>query len=79
MSERTIYTPKESEGFEAPARGRLEETGIVLVVGSGQMDIGRADTPIGNGRAMAVLCRPRGARLAVADRDLRKPPKRRWP
>ena len=57
----------ESNGL-APGRGRL--TGKrVLVVGGGQMDIGEADTPIGNGRAMCVLFAREGATVAVADRD----------
>jgi NAD(P)-dependent dehydrogenase (short-subunit alcohol dehydrogenase family) len=34
------------------------------------MDIGEADTPIGNGRAMSVLFAREGAGVAVADRDL---------
>jgi NAD(P)-dependent dehydrogenase (short-subunit alcohol dehydrogenase family) len=38
-------------------------------VGGGQMDIGEPDTPIGNGRAISVLCAREGARVAVADRD----------
>ena len=58
--------PAESKG-EAPgprtAAGRR-----VLVVGGGQMDIGEADTPIGNGRAISVLLRAK-APVAVADRD----------
>jgi NAD(P)-dependent dehydrogenase (short-subunit alcohol dehydrogenase family) len=67
MSERTTYTPKESAGT-APGRGRL--TGRrVLVVGGGQMDIGEDDTPIGNGRAIAVLFAREGAAVAVADRS----------
>jgi NAD(P)-dependent dehydrogenase (short-subunit alcohol dehydrogenase family) len=33
------------------------------------MDIGEADTPIGNGRAISVLCAREGAKVAVADRD----------
>ena len=57
MSERVVHTPPESQG-DAPARGRL--TGRrVLVVGGGQMEIGEADTPIGNGRAMASCSRAR--------------------
>ena len=68
MSERQPYTSDESKGI-APGRGRL--TGRrVLVVGGGQMDIGEADTPIGNGRAISVLFAREGAALAVADRDL---------
>ena len=69
MSERTVHIPKESAG-EAPGRGRLEGRRI-LVVGGGQQDIGEPDTPIGNGRATAVLFAREGARVAVADRDLK--------
>jgi NAD(P)-dependent dehydrogenase (short-subunit alcohol dehydrogenase family) len=67
MSERTAYTPKESTGA-APGRGRLQGR-RVLVVGGGQMDIGEDDTPIGNGRAIAVLFAREGAAVAVADRS----------
>src|ERR1700749_4181291 len=67
MTERQPYTPNESQGT-APARGRLTGKRI-LVVGGGQMDIGEADTPIGNGRAMSVLFAREGANVAVADRD----------
>jgi NAD(P)-dependent dehydrogenase (short-subunit alcohol dehydrogenase family) len=67
MSERSQHMPKESAGT-APGRGRLEGR-RVLVVGGGQMDIGEPDTPIGNGRAISVLCAREGARVAVADRD----------
>jgi NAD(P)-dependent dehydrogenase (short-subunit alcohol dehydrogenase family) len=41
----------------------------VLVVGGGQQDHGLADPPIGNGRAVAVLCAREGAAVAVADLD----------
>jgi NAD(P)-dependent dehydrogenase (short-subunit alcohol dehydrogenase family) len=67
MSERVVHVPKESAGT-APGRGRLDGR-RVLVVGGGQQDIGEPDTPIGNGRAIAVLCAHEGARVAVADRD----------
>jgi NAD(P)-dependent dehydrogenase (short-subunit alcohol dehydrogenase family) len=67
MAERTIHTPPESKG-EAKGRGRLMGR-RALVVGGGQMDIGEADTPIGNGRAMSVLFAREGAQVAVADRD----------
>jgi NAD(P)-dependent dehydrogenase (short-subunit alcohol dehydrogenase family) len=33
------------------------------------MDIGESDTPIGNGRAISVLCAREGAKVGVADRD----------
>jgi NAD(P)-dependent dehydrogenase (short-subunit alcohol dehydrogenase family) len=69
MSERTVHIPEESAG-KAPGRGRLEGRRI-LVVGGGQQDIGEPDTPIGNGRATAVLFAREGARVAVADRDLK--------
>ncbi len=68
MSERYVHTPAESHGA-APGRGRLSGRRI-LVVGGGQMDIGEADTPIGNGRAMSVLFAREGAGVAVVDRDL---------
>jgi NAD(P)-dependent dehydrogenase (short-subunit alcohol dehydrogenase family) len=67
MSERVVHVPKESAGT-APGRGRLDRR-RVLVVGGGQQDIGEPDTPIGNGRTIAVLCAREGARVAVADRD----------
>ena len=67
MSDRPTYDPPESLG-RAPGRGRLSGRHI-LVVGGGQMDIGEADTPIGNGRAMSVLFAREGAHVAVADRD----------
>lgn len=68
MSERVVHTPPESKG-EAKPRGRLAGRRI-LVLGGGQVDIGEADTPIGNGRAMSVLFAREGAGVAVADRDL---------
>lgn len=67
MSERVVHLPAESRG-DAPGRGRLKGRAI-LIVGGGQMDIGEADTPIGNGRAMSLLCAREGANVAVADRD----------
>src|SRR5271168_4664720 len=67
MSEHKIHLPPESRGT-APGRSRLAGRRI-LVVGGGQMDIGEADTPIGNGRAMCVLFAREGAEIAVADRD----------
>lgn len=68
MSERHVHLPQESRG-EAPGRGRLTGRRI-LVVGGGQTDIGEADTPVGNGRAMSVLFAREGAKVAVADRVL---------
>src|SRR6185312_9193348 len=69
MSERITHLPPESQG-QAPACGRLKGRRI-LVLGGGQMDIGEADTPIGNGRAMSALFAREGAKVAVADRDLK--------
>jgi NAD(P)-dependent dehydrogenase (short-subunit alcohol dehydrogenase family) len=59
--------PAESRG-EAPGAARLEGRRI-LVVGAGQNDYGLTDTPVGNGRAIAILCAREGARIAAADRD----------
>jgi NAD(P)-dependent dehydrogenase (short-subunit alcohol dehydrogenase family) len=67
MSERVIHTPPESNG-KAKAGSRLAGR-RVLILGGGQMDIGEADTPIGNGRAMSVLFAREGAVVAIADRD----------
>jgi NAD(P)-dependent dehydrogenase (short-subunit alcohol dehydrogenase family) len=66
MGERVVHLPPESRG-EAPGRGRLKGR-RVLVVGGGQMEIGEPDTPIGNGRAISILCAREGASVAVADR-----------
>jgi len=41
----------------------------VLVVGAGQRDYGLDAPPIGNGRAIALLCAREGARVACADVD----------
>jgi NAD(P)-dependent dehydrogenase (short-subunit alcohol dehydrogenase family) len=67
MSERVVHTPPESKG-EAPGRGRMKNR-RVLVAGGGQMEIGETDTPVGNGRAISILCAREGAAVAVADRD----------
>ncbi len=55
----------ESEG-RAPGRGRLEGRRI-LIVGGGQRIFDAASDPIGNGRAMSILCAREGAHVAVAD------------
>jgi NAD(P)-dependent dehydrogenase (short-subunit alcohol dehydrogenase family) len=65
--DRVVRTPPESAGT-APGRGRLAGRRVV-VVGAGQMDHGLADPPIGNGRAISILCAREGARVACADRD----------
>ncbi|MGH6872505.1 MAG: SDR family NAD(P)-dependent oxidoreductase [Rhizomicrobium sp.] len=67
MAEKTIHLPQESRG-EAPPRGRLAGR-RVIVLGGGQMDIGEDDTPIGNGRAIAVLFAREGGQVSAADRD----------
>jgi NAD(P)-dependent dehydrogenase (short-subunit alcohol dehydrogenase family) len=41
----------------------------VLVVGAGQDDHGCDDPPIGNGRAITLLCAREGATVIAADRD----------
>lgn len=55
----------ESEG-RAPGRGRLKDRRI-LIVGGGQRTFDAATDPIGNGRAMSLLCAREGAHVAVAD------------
>ena len=64
----TISLPAESTGA-APGRGRLAGRRI-LVVGAGQTDFGLEDPPIGNGRAITVLCAREGAGVVAADRDV---------
>ncbi len=66
QTERVVHTPPESAGT-APGRGRLVGRRI-LVVGGGQDDHGVDDPPVGNGRAICVLCGREGARVVVADR-----------
>src|SRR5215470_16513807 len=58
----------ESDG-KAPGRGRLKRRRI-LIVGGGQRVFDAATDPIGNGRAMSILCAREGAAVAVADRDV---------
>ena len=77
MSGRVVPLPPESLG-EAPGRGRLTGRRI-LVVGGGQMDIGEADTPIGNGRAIERSLRARrrpGRRRGSRPAKRAKPPSR---
>jgi NAD(P)-dependent dehydrogenase (short-subunit alcohol dehydrogenase family) len=64
--ERFIRPPSaESEG-RAPGRGRLQGRRI-LIVGGGQRIFDAATDPVGNGRAMSLLCAREGAHVAVAD------------
>ena len=70
MSERdpaTIWTPPEATGG-TPGHGRLAGRRI-LVVGAGTQPCADPDAPLGNGRAIAVLCAREGAAVACADRD----------
>jgi NAD(P)-dependent dehydrogenase (short-subunit alcohol dehydrogenase family) len=70
MSERdpaTVWTPPEATGA-TPGRSRLAGRRI-LVVGAGTQPCDDADAPLGNGRAIAVLCAREGAAVACADRD----------
>jgi NAD(P)-dependent dehydrogenase (short-subunit alcohol dehydrogenase family) len=53
----------------APGRGRLRGRRI-LVVGGGQQVFDAATDPVGNGRAISLLCAREGAKVAVADRNL---------
>jgi NAD(P)-dependent dehydrogenase (short-subunit alcohol dehydrogenase family) len=52
----------------APGRGRLTNRRIV-VVGAGTRPAPEPDAPIGNGRAIAVLCAREGASIACVDVD----------
>ena len=70
MTERdpaTVWTPPEATGG-TPGRSRLAGRRI-LVVGAGTQPCDDADAPLGNGRAIAVLCAREGAAIACADRD----------
>jgi NAD(P)-dependent dehydrogenase (short-subunit alcohol dehydrogenase family) len=60
-------TPVEAVGL-APGRNRLAGRRI-LVVGAGTQPCPDPDAPIGNGRAIALLCAREGAAVACADRD----------
>jgi len=59
--------PAEALGL-APGRGRLAGRKI-LVVGAGTRPSPEPDAPIGNGRAISVLCAREGASVACADAD----------
>jgi NAD(P)-dependent dehydrogenase (short-subunit alcohol dehydrogenase family) len=63
----TIWTPAEARGT-APGRGRLQGKQI-LVVGAGSQPCSDPDAPIGNGRAISLLCAREGASVACADKD----------
>lgn len=57
----------ESAG-NASGRGRLDGR-RVAVMGAGQQEYEMEDAPVGNGRAISVLCAREGASVAVADID----------
>ena len=70
MTERdpaTIWTPAEATGATS-GRGRLEGRRM-LVVGAGAQSCDDADAPLGNGRAISILCAREGAIVACADRS----------
>ena len=60
-------SPAEACGL-APGRSRLHGRRI-LVVGAGTQRSPEPDPPIGNGRAIAILCAREGAAVACADVD----------
>lgn len=64
--DRYVRPPSAESLGEAPGRGRLEGRRI-LIVGGGQRVFDAATDPIGNGRAMSLLCAREGAQVAVAD------------
>ncbi len=68
MNDEVLHLPDESRGM-APGRARMRGR-RVLIVGGGQDDHGVSDAPIGNGRAISVLCAREGAAVAIADRKL---------
>jgi NAD(P)-dependent dehydrogenase (short-subunit alcohol dehydrogenase family) len=64
-----VEAPRFDEGEgRAPGRGRLRGRHI-LVIGAGTRPSAAPDAPIGNGRAIAVLCAREGAAVGCADRD----------
>src|SRR5438067_13903219 len=64
--DRYVLPPSPESLGEAPGRGRLKGRRI-LIVGGGQRVFDAATDPIGNGRAMSILCAREGAKVAVAD------------
>jgi NAD(P)-dependent dehydrogenase (short-subunit alcohol dehydrogenase family) len=68
-NERPVRPLSAESSGQAEGRGRLHERSI-LVVGGGQRTFDAATDPVGNGRAMALLCAREGAGVAVADRNL---------
>jgi len=68
MSDTELHLHAESEG-RAPGRGRMAGR-RVLIVGAGQRAVETEGDPVGNGRAMAILCAREGAHVACADLDI---------
>jgi NAD(P)-dependent dehydrogenase (short-subunit alcohol dehydrogenase family) len=62
-----IWSPAEARGI-APGRGRLQGADV-LVVGAGSQPCDDPDAPIGNGRAIALLCAREAATVACVDKD----------
>jgi NAD(P)-dependent dehydrogenase (short-subunit alcohol dehydrogenase family) len=67
--ERHVRPPSAESLGLAPGRGRLTGRRI-LIVGGGQRVFDAATDPIGNGRAMSLLCAREGAQVTVADVNL---------
>lgn len=65
-TERYVRPLSAESAGRAPGRGRLNGRRI-LIVGGGQRIFDAATDPIGNGRAMSILCSREGAHVAVAD------------
>lgn len=63
----TVWTPDEARG-RAEVRPRLNDRRI-LVVGAGTQPCDEPDAPVGNGRAIAMLCAREGAFVVCADRN----------
>jgi NAD(P)-dependent dehydrogenase (short-subunit alcohol dehydrogenase family) len=61
-----VRSPSMCERRRSDVSGRLEGR-HVLVVGGGQEDHGLEDAPVGNGRAISVLCAREGAAVTIAD------------
>ena len=64
--ERNVRPPSAESLGKAPGRRRLTGRRI-LIVGGGQRVFDAETDPIGNGRAMSMLCAREGAHVAVAD------------
>src|SRR6476659_3206328 len=64
--DRYVRPPSAESLGEAPGRGRLKGRRI-LIVGGGQRIFDAATDPVGNGRAMSLLCAREDAHVAVAD------------